>query len=448
MYWNKNWWLPENETTYYTWWWWRTDWWNALWWDDFWLSSKKKKTSYNYFSDYSSFDWSSFWDSFEQKQKINDFKEDIKKSFSEKYVACNPYVWYWPTQISKKNKVFLNINKDNFKHYNTKNIKNKIINWYDKIPLSWWLIWNLIYSAYINGKKYIWDTASYFWNSFEIFDNEVWWWDYNKTIDIINDFFDWKIDYTELMKNISEDNLKRIEEEMQQAGINPDWTMKSNQNIWSKTTLSNYSLSNKFQKLIKSKINISDIVKKESSLRKWKRLNRLFLEKRDYKPLINKQVTQKVKKKIFFIVDCSWSMWSLNYESSAAYPVVSFLDALIKTNLFDITKIIYHSDSGYWDVKNDFLIEPHFRTWCWEWFEDISTNLDPLDLVWVDYIVTLTDLCIWSQAQDWLYNYLKQWKKHLVLSFERSWDINWMNVKTIDKDKPEQIIDSLLTILW
>jgi len=401
-------------------WWYGSSWWWSTWW--------------------TKFDWWSWWWWFNDKQKIIDFKEKVQKKCLENYIPAVVSVNWDSRYVTKNNKLYINFSNSSVNDWDEQ--IDRIINGYEKVPYWWSLVWNMIYSLYVSQNTN--EAHRQYQKAFEMFSKNIWW--DSKTLSLVNQYFSWAIWPEKLLEKFSQSELDAIEKEISKD-INEDGSMKSYDNIWRYRNLRDFTLADRFLKLIKSKIHIENIVDKEPSIRKWKRINRLFIEWRDYKPLVNKQVSVKQKKKILFLVDCSGSMWDASSTSDSAHRAVSFLHAIIKADLFDVTNIFFHSSWGYWDVKKEFIKQPHSRCWWWEWFERVWVNIWPEKLRWIDYVVTLTDLDIWESAQKWLYEFLSKGKKHLVLSFDYKWDLNWMNVRTIPEDNPEIMVQSLLTIL-
>jgi hypothetical protein len=202
--------------------------------------------------------------------------------------------------------------------------------------------------------------------------------------------------------------------------------------VGTKRTLSSQEWRKKVLKILHSKIKPQAITLKEESLRKGKKINKSFINKTSYKPLISKSVEQPKKKNLFLIVDCSWSMWYANDIWDPAEKALSFIAWTFDSNLFNINHVIMHSNSGWENVAPEFN-KGNFFSYSGnsEWFEALDDNLEDSRLQWIDYVLAITDLEIWSRAEQWLYNYLKKGKKHLVLSFQNKWTLKWMNVRCI-----------------
>ncbi len=414
-------WLVSSSKSYgsYYWWGW---WWSGWWWG---------------------FDWGSWWSMLKDKQKISDFKEMVSNRFYENYIPINLSVNGDADYAIKWNKLTINFSNKSIKYKEGK--IDEIINAYYKVPIGWWHLWNMFYSSYISQnenqiyskfKDAYKQVRAQFWDSFSNY------------IQYVKDYFEWRITQEEIEAKVPEWIKERVEKEIS-LEINEDGSMSSYDDVWHKRELRDLKLSNSFLKLIKSKIHITDIVDKEITINKWKKINKWYIDWRDWKPLVHTTVREKVKKKIFFLVDCSGSM---DYSSNAWTPMywaVSFLDAVLKSNIFDVTSIYYHSSNWcmdvLWKLKKE---KPFSLTWWWEWFECVDLNIPKNKLAWVDYVICLTDLLIWEEAQQWLYDFLSKWKKHLVISFWQAGSLKWMNVKTISPQNPIEIVNKLLTILW
>lgn len=400
------------------------------WWWNWW-------SSFSYWSDY----FSKYTSWFADKEKIREYKQKIKDICKKEFIPLQIYTWVNTTWIAKQKKMILSISDNDFSKLNNDDKINSIPNIYNKIPYNAWYIWNKISTSHMLWKNIIPDWISKVSNE--------------DTLLNIDLYFDWTISKERLFDIFDLDALDKFEKEQEiQTKINEDWTMVSYDNIWKEDLLSNLTLSKQFSKLIKSKIHVRDLTNKDSSLRKWKRINRDFILWTSYKPLITKDIIKRNKKNLFFIVDCSWSMWDAKMYAWChysypywwpAYMSVSFLDALLKTDLFNINYIYFHSSWWYGNVIKKFKKTPFSCCWWWEWFERIDTNLDHSELQWIDYVITLTDLNIDQASEKWLYNFLSKWKKHLTLSFERKWTLKWANVRTIKS--PHDIVNSLITLL-
>lgn len=423
--------------------------WYSSWWDDDYSSPSSNKTTYSsWWSWWNSFNyWASYFSSFASwfadKEKIRKLKESISKKAIENFIPVNVNISGQTSSISKRFKFLIDIANSDVSKY-TDDVVDKIPNAFNKTPYNASPVWNLILKNHLYNdaeiKKF---TDDYPW--FKKASDEYFAW-----VDGAWNMLSWvelQQKLEEAMGKLDQWKVRAYEKkETEQRKINEDGTMKSFSEIWDERKLQDKTLSNKFLALIKSKIHISDLTEKEESISKWKRINRNYVTGTSYKPLVNKQTHKKSKKKLFFIVDCSGSMWDVNsIRRSPSHMSVSFLDALNKSDIFEIPYIYFHSDTWFGNVAKKFAREPFGCEWWCEWFENIDINLNPAELSECDYVITLTDLDIWTSAQQWLYDFLKKSKKHLIISFNRSWDLNWMNVRTVKE--PHQIVNSLLTIL-
>ncbi len=413
-----------------------TYWWVSY--DDYW--------AYWWWGAYTpSYDWWKIGSLYIDKEKIIDFKNKAKEKFRENYIPLNLSVNWSNTYMSKWNKFNINFSNSWFSKYNSDGWIEKLMDVYNKIPINANDIWSMYGSYYLNQNPN--QTNAIFKDSFEYVKGNVYWWSSSDMLKDISDYFEWRITAEQLMWKIPEDIQKSLSKKISKE-INEDWSMKSYSDIWIENKLCDYKLSDKFLKLIKSKIVIQDIVDTETSINKWKKLNKAYIEWRDWKPLKFKTVTKPKKKKILFLLDCSGSMSKADREDSPAYAAVSFLDAVLKSNIFNVTHIYYHSDNWYWDVKAKFLKKWAFWCYWWgEWFEIVDTNIPKEHVAQADYVVTLTDLCIWESAEKWLANFLSHSKKSLILSFKEEWTLQWLNVRTIPEDDRPKMINNLLTIL-
>lgn len=200
---------------------------------------------------------------------------------------------------------------------------------------------------------------------------------------------------------------------------------------------------------MRSKFKPRDIVSKEASLNKGKRINRSFLTWMSYKPLQAKVVEEYKRKKLLIICDSSWSMSS----SNIAWVAGAFIKALVDVNIFQIDHIIKHSSSFVHDYLYDYkkldstLWHVYYNSdGGWEWFESLDDNIDVRYVKDADYVIVITDLNYSEPAEEWLHRMLQRSKKHMVLVFgDRKWTIKWMNTRNIETI--DNMINAVTTIL-
>lgn len=295
----------------------------------------------------------------------------------------------------------------------------------------------------------------------------------NKIDQLITDcFINKKISYSDVraffpdISNISEDHKKKIDQEMsKQTNGESDQTPLSQEfknrlsnkpknqfaGMWKKqkchslpwaTSIYEYAIT-----AMRSKFKTLDVVHKEASINKGKRINRSFINKTSYKPLEAKTILQHKKKKLFILCDGSGSMGYSNIENTAS----AFIKALVDSNIFDISNIIFHSESFvcdyYEDYKNASSKEIFYNSWGGgEWFESLDDNIEQRYIADADYVIVITDLNYSEEAEQWLHRFLTKTTKHLALVF---WDLkgtirglNTRNVSTV-----EDMISSVTTML-
>lgn len=153
---------------------------------------------------------------------------------------------------------------------------------------------------------------------------------------------------------------------------------------------------------------------------KWKRINKWFVQKTDYRALQYKEKILVQKKKLLVLVDASWSM-----SSESAYDIwVSFVANLFALKIFDI-EVYYTTDSHLLNIT------PAMEKWVnWssngnfirnesgsEWFDLLTARTASLSRK-EDYVLVITDMRVPTNAEENLKAFI--WaKKHLILSF---WD--------------------------
>ncbi len=339
------------------------------------------------------------------------------------------------TYFLKKRKLEINIKNDELKHFKGK--EEQIMNLYDKLPYNSDIMDSNALAFYVG--KYQPPELDHLLTE-EAHDSGRWW-------DVIRWYFQGMIPYQEyrkIFRVIDHSNQQKDEDEETPIA---DESFEGWGEVGDYQKFCDNEAYNKVLKTIRSKIRMRDITTSEASLRKWSRINRWFIQKTSYKPLMQKTIESTKKKKIMFIVDCSGSMGYASYQNNAAYKGMSFVAWVVNSWVFDVSHVIMHS-SGWWEniAKRIKKGELFSYTGGWEGFESVDDNLDADMLLGVDYIITITDLCICDSAQQGLYDYLKKGKKHLVLSFQESWNLKWMNVRTIEKIS--DMTNALVTITW
>jgi hypothetical protein len=129
------------------------------------------------------------------------------------------------------------------------------------------------------------------------------------------------------ISNISEDNKKKIDQEMSkqtngesdQSALSQEFKNKfsekpKNQFIGMGKKPTSYPLKKAVPiydyavAAMRSKFKTLDVVHKEASINKGKRINRSFINKTSYKPLEAKTILKHKKKKLFILCDASGSM--------------------------------------------------------------------------------------------------------------------------------------------
>lgn len=397
------------------------------------MAKKKNPYSYSYgygywYTGYNNSYWgdiysrySSRFASGEEKRK---FKKTVKEKARARYLPVEVYVWT-NNEFFKKAKMSIRVNQSDMKSLESK--IDTILDAFDKFSYKSDIADSEAFKLFLwldnVVVKFISDnapgTVSY----------------------IIQGYFNWKIWYEQYRSIFDQ---KKINEKWN--GVKSSWLYAWWGEVWKHVSLSN-SMYSKNLRIIQSKISIRDDVYFEENLRKGKRINRNFLTGSSYKPLMSKTVESKKNKKIMFIVDCSGSMDCKNVEKNHIYDLAwCFVAASVNAWIFDCEQVILHSSWGWENVA------PKYKKWqlftyCWttEWFEHLEDNLDPKWAKEADYVILITDLDIWVSAEEWVYSYLKNCKKHMVLSFAQAWTLQWMNVRKVSK--PHDMINALVSIV-
>lgn len=381
--------------------------------------------SYWYGNSYWSDIYSKYSSTFSTAAERRDFKKKVNEEARKKMFPINVKTGQNWTSFFKTRKMTINVSSSDFEKLKGK--ESQLVSMYEKLPYNS----DVIDSEAI--KFYLWITSNV-WNYLN--------WTHKDSAGQIKKYFEWMINYSEFRSMFKDISHEKDSE-------NQDWQSEWGYKWWWEVgyynQITNLNLYKKNLRVIQSKIRPRDITSHEESLRKGKRINPNFIKWTSYKPLRDRTVEKSRKKKIFFILDCSWSMWNWTSVSTPLHKWISFIAAAVNSWVFECNHVIYHSDEGWENVAKRIKKWEIFALQWWaEWFEVIDENLERDWLQGVDYIVTVTDLNIWTEAERWLYEYLSKWKKHLILSFAKAWTLRWMNVRRI-KDS-SQMIQSLVTM--
>lgn len=406
------------------------------------MAFKNKYTAYNYHSGgymwYYNYDFSYYNNlttrysidnnRLERKKYQKDFQEKASKEFKPIIVDANAA----STHIFKNNRMFVSIKPDDYKNFKWK--EDILIDAFDKIPKNSKWYYGMSLCSYFNDN---YDKLMEFYGKRGVSDSEI-------KLAIKQFFIDKTITQSQFESLFTENPIedKKIFEEYKKSA---GWYLWSGI-VWDKNYIGNLYAYNKFLSALRKKVHTKSITTYEDSIRQWKRINPRYIKKTSWKPLVTKSIEEQKKKKVFIIMDCSGSMWYADVKRDASHLAASFSKALYDSGIFNCEHIIAHSDR-WWDnmckhfKKNEFF---NYEWWC-EGFNAIHDNLKKEWLSDVDYIIVLTDLLIDKINQKGLYQYLSQGKKHIILSFKKKWDIQWLNVRTVEKTS--DIINSVTTIL-
>lgn len=372
-----------------------------------------------------SVDTSNIQERIERKKTINKKLDEFKNS---KNITAKKYIW-WKLNLTR-NKSIYSITIPNSPDYDDDlNKLNKLYYLWNKYPTSNYadkqktFIENFV-EAECNGRY-----ADFFQNA-DLPDKEVE--DrYYKFIAIINKSFINDKDLEELINLIPPKIKKQIEWRKHW------WWWTEHSKVRMKRTPNKINITPKPNKTIK-----------EISLTRWKRINRWYINRTDYRCLVDKRIEKHKKPKILFLLDWSWSM---GYWSPNPYPTaMNFLWDISQTHLFD-TQMLLTTSADLQDITTD--------VWKWgkwetneiwnrigrgEWFERLTYRSWALERD-EDYVVVLTDMEVPQNAEDNLRLFI-WWKKHLILSFWTQRQFNNLNVRYVNDFK--DIKNSITTLLW
>lgn len=404
------------------------------------MSKKNKSSWYSWGGGWGgSYSWgwySSYYDSylsqFASTEERRKFKKKVKDISTENFVPIDIRTWFGATEFFKRRRLTININEKEISKYVGK--EKEIVDIYDKLPYNSDYIDNIVAIEMLRkddeSLKKIWE--------FKQKDASF---DAPHMRDMIDNYKNWKETYANVRAM-----FRKLTPKESELFAPSWWWFNGTGKVGNMVKFSSKGLYLKNIRIIQSRIKLRDYTLHEESLRKGKRINRNFINGSSYKPLVSKTTLSQKRKKLFFILDCSGSMGSGNNVTDPSYQAISFAAAAVNSWLFDCDHVIYHSSSGWANVIKDIKKWDLYNlAWWSEGFEHLPDNLDKQWLAWVDYIVALTDLCIWSDAEQGLHDYLKSWRKHMVLSFQNKWTLKWMNVRTIKKTS--DMLNALVTLV-
>lgn len=371
------------------------NWWN--WW------TKWKKTQWNY---------DSIEERIERKKKIETALKDFK---SKNGIIAKTYIGSETKLVRKKSMYSIWIeNSDEFK--SEINIMQKALDVWKKLPSSQKVNNNqLLLSTIINSYS-----AGETLNLFQW--TQLWEDDRDKCMELarqINDTLNSssidepKIDF--LIDSIPDKLKKDIEDKTGHGGISEKIYNWRHIPCFKKST----RLTPPPQKYLKF-----------PHLVKWKRINKWFIQRTDYKALKTKEKLIVKRRKLLVLLDGSWSMRWNPYDAS-----INFIASLMDSNMFDIS-VVHSSDRRVTDVTSalkkwtSWATKDFINTDGSEWFDVLTDRLGSLTRD-EDYVVVLTDMEVPNDAERNLKDFI--WtKKHLILSFEWKWKFK-CNVRQVKK---------------
>lgn len=369
------------------------------------------------------FDWT--------KKAKREFKNKVEELAKEKYIPIEIDLDGSYTGAWKTTKMKFSAEHDFWKELKGK--EEYIVNAYEKIPIRAEPIYGvaLMTALDVRGKKS--NILKYAKSGMS----------YEEARDICLNYFAWIIDQQKFLesfeKNMNMDNYLNDLFSMSEGWFLGHWE------VWDQQDITDDETYKTFLKAIRRRITQTDKIYKEPSHNRWKRINPWFVKQTTWKPLVAKNIEHPKKKKIFIIIDSSGSMGEANYKTNPLHKAHSFAKAIYDSGKFECDYIIAHSCSGWDNMVRHYKKWEFFGYEGWaEGFEEIHNNLKAEWLRDVDYIVVLTDLCIDNKAEEGLYNFLKNWKKHLIMSFQNKGTLRGLSVRKIET--PADMINSLITI--
>ncbi len=381
----------------------------------------KTKSSYwsNFGTTFASYEWV-----FEKKEKRMKLQKSLKELSIERSLPVNFHLGNLNQSIQKSFSANVNLSDATVKTLaSSKQKQARLLDAIERLPMKPTLLQKELFEASILGWK-------------EMHFRYSWPVDFDETIKQTRSYFeDWIGSLAEIESRFSENSETKREKARQASAMEEgsecqgniiDWLRNADPTLWK--TLA---------KKISSKFYFPNIVDREANMRKGKRINRWFLEGNSQKPLIARSVHAPTKKKLMIIIDGSGSMsryWNgeLTMYSNAKLSS-AFSYGLMHSGLFNITHTIIHSEYGWANISNRLKKweVPYFYN-NWEGFENIDTTLPSSWAKDADYVLFLTDLCIGEDSQTGMKKFLQSSGKHMILSFESAWQLQWLNVKQVN----------------
>lgn len=158
----------------------------------------------------------------------------------------------------------------------------------------------------------------------------------------------------------------------------------------------------------------------EENMRKGSRINPKYITWQSQAPLLKRTTLGSWGiPRVMVVVDCSGSMGSWHWSDDRSNLSASFAAALNNSWVADVTHIVYHSDSGWVDMKKK-ADKWEIAVMCWggDGFQYMDDNLPSEWVKDCEYVLVLTDLEYWANNQWWLLEYVKRAPAHLILSFD------------------------------
>jgi len=245
-------------------------------------------------------------------------------------------------------------------------------------------------------------------------------------------------EYKDALKNMRDSVKKRL------------W-IKKWENVWrwwyepsEKYKLSNSDIEKrKSQMLLKLKPPQSVNLKTEN-LRKWKRINRKFINNLSYKPLLNPETITPKKKKVLLIVDGSGSIHWNAFEKAWTLS-----HAIMRTWLFE-SEWYYTCCDTIFRMKGE--SNEALTTSGAEWFYYLNERLEDMWCKYnsFDYLFVFTDCAIPYDDMEKL-NDLAWWKKSVIFAMnpdnypENINEARWVikNAKIVEVGKSSDVVDEL-----
>lgn len=373
-------------------------------WEEEGLTPRKSKFSswYSYYQNiWKGFDWSHIAVNASNKEDIINFKDKVKKAADKFFlpVKINVSGIYTKLDTFFLWKYVINVPTSEMDSINI----NKLIKAIQMLPERSHEIHSFWVRAYVTNKLSWYDTYCT--------EDLPWFLENN------DNYFSWKLSFDEYSKHfVARESLPSGK---YGNGWWSAWLFFGGDEVWHLRILDDLTNYTTALKKIGKKLIKQTARYYEESLRKGNRINPKFITGQSVAPLLKRTTLGNGWiPRVMVIVDCSGSMgWGTSLTDRSNMSA-SFAAALNNSGIANVSHIVYHSDSGWVDVKKKAdKGEIAVMTGGGDGFQYMDDNLPSEWVKDVEYVLVLTDL-EYDETNQWgLLEYVKRAPAHLILTF-------------------------------